>query len=266
MYLNNNKINYDIKKFKKFGYFVSKNHFNKNRINNIKKDLYNYILKSLGINAGSEKKVITKLSKLYKKNFEHYKAVINTFKNFPAFYEICTNKKTLKLLEKCIGSKNLSIVGSNLHVMGKNFITKKGKYNRLASHQDWRYSQASLDGVSLWVPLNDIKKSGFPLEVLPASHEKLHEHELRNNLLAVKNDKNLGDFVSLNLNVGDVVFFSTLLVHRTGRSNNKNGFRSAIGFGYLNNQNKEFINRKLKRPKSGRPENIIINPNNFIKS
>ena len=74
------------------------------------------------------------------------------------------------------------------------------------------------------------------------------------------------NFDSLQLNIGDVVFYSTMLIHRTGLPKNKEAFRIAVNFSFNNYLNNEFIKRNMKLPDSGKPNQILINPNKYLKN
>ena len=49
-------------------------------------------------------------------------------------------------------------------------IAVSGGYFGLTSHQDYWSVQGSLDGVVVWIPLVDVDKEIFPLEVAPQLH------------------------------------------------------------------------------------------------
>ncbi|QTN30431.1 phytanoyl-CoA dioxygenase family protein [Rhodoferax sp. AJA081-3] len=56
---------------------------------------------------------------------------------------------------------------------------KSSPYRRLlwpCPHQDYWSVQGSLDGVVVWMPLVDVDKENFPLEVIPQSHLKAFCH------------------------------------------------------------------------------------------
>lgn len=110
-----------------------------------------------------------------------------------------------------------------LHVMSPALRIPGGYYGTEA-HQDWPSTQGSLDCVTVWIPLTDAGIGNFPLEVIPGSHlGGLREGKMNGSVLEVEADDK--DFVPIECRVGDVVFLSGFLVHRTGKGN---GFRIAV--------------------------------------
>lgn len=93
-----------------------------------------------------------------------------------------------------------------------------GGYHKSPPHQDWRSIQGSLDSLVFWVPLTPVGLRSHPLEVAPRSHLwGLLPTETHIMTPAVSDPRVPDDaYVSLPMQVGDVVAFSTFLVHRTG--------------------------------------------------
>lgn len=87
-------------------------------------------------------------------------------------------------------------------------------------HQDWRSGQGSVNSVTIWVPLQDVNAANGAIELLPASHFlgccETEELEDPRRFLVV--DPRIEDWegVVADLDVGEAVMFSQLLVHRSG--------------------------------------------------
>jgi hypothetical protein len=109
-----------------------------------------------------------------------------------------------------------------LHVMS-DFKIKDG-YNGAAAHQDWPSVQGSLNLLTVWIPLTEVTKDNYPLEVIPGSHKQgIRDGRLNGSVLEIDCDDK--DFIPLECNPGDVVFLSGFTIHRTGKGK---GFRAAV--------------------------------------
>jgi len=93
-----------------------------------------------------------------------------------------------------------------------------GGYHKSPPHQDWRAIQGSLDSIVLWAPTTPVTKASHPLEIVPGSHLGGLRDTVEHIQTPMVNDPAIreDDYVPLELNPGDVVAFSTFLVHRTG--------------------------------------------------
>lgn len=93
-----------------------------------------------------------------------------------------------------------------------------GGYHKSPPHQDWRSIQGSLDSIVLWAPTTPVSEQSHPLEVVPRSHlfglcptvEHIQTPAVEDPRIREE------DYVPLAMEPGDVVAFSTFLVHRTG--------------------------------------------------
>lgn len=93
-----------------------------------------------------------------------------------------------------------------------------GGYHKSPPHQDWRSIQGSLDSIVLWAPTTPVTEQSHPLEVVPRSHlfglcptvEHIQTPAVEDPRIREE------DYVPLAMEPGDVVAFSTFLVHRTG--------------------------------------------------
>jgi ectoine hydroxylase-related dioxygenase (phytanoyl-CoA dioxygenase family) len=118
-------------------------------------------------------------------------------------------------------------------------------YFGLAAHQDFPSVQGSLDGFVVWIPLVDIDKERYPLEVIPESHKEgvLPSIENSDSILEINPGiYNESDFISVECEIGDVVFMSNFTVHRSSQHGNDK-LRLACSTRYDNANEKTFIDR-----------------------
>ena len=135
-------------------------------------------------------------------------------------------------------------------------LAKKEVYWRLDVHQDWRSMQGSLDAIVVWLPLIDIDVKLGALEVVPGSHKRgLLEAEMLDGYGHLREGIDPGAFLPIEVQRGDALFFSSLLLHRSG-TNVTRSIRWSCHFRYNNLAEETFIERgfpaSLPLPAPGR--------------
>lgn len=134
--------------------------------------------------------------------------------------------------------------GQSVHVQSHELKIPNG-YFGLEPHQDWPSVQGSLDGLVAWVPLVHVASDTFPLEVVPGSHRA----GLRPPFDGNTGDKWVvreyadSDFVAIEAEPGDVVFFTNFTVHRSGLLGPEQHIRIACSSRYDNGGEASFIER-----------------------
>jgi hypothetical protein len=140
---------------------------------------------------------------------------------------------------------------------------KVESYWKTPPHQDWSSMQGSIDSVVAWIPLVDMKSELGPIEIIPGSHHA----GLLNNKKVPGGFGNITDarfqddklFVPVELELGDVVFFSSFLVHRSG-TNSTDGFRWSCHFRYNNLAEDTFIKRGYPHAYIYKPIDTLLTP------
>jgi len=121
-------------------------------------------------------------------------------------------------------------------------VSKKDSYWLSPPHQDWRSMQGSLDSVVVWLPLVDVDASLGALKVVPGSHKRgLLATELVDDFGIVSQFRD-EEFVSVEMEMGDALFFSSFLVHRSG-TNVTESIRWSAHFRYNNMEEASFVKR-----------------------
>ena len=149
-----------------------------------------------------------------------------------------------------------------LHKVGMKFPIRCGEpevrvdlpdtiqYNQLW-HQDWRTGQSSLNSVTIWFPLHDVSKKNGAIEIYPESHlwgfvdTIMHENPRRFEII----DKRVKNFsgVVANLQFGECLVFSQMLVHRSGQ-NTSNLARICCQIRYADATEENYIKNSYKIP------------------
>jgi ectoine hydroxylase-related dioxygenase (phytanoyl-CoA dioxygenase family) len=200
-----------IEKFSKDGYLIIKNALSANLI----KEIQNQILK-----------------KMVKK-----KIIKNSYTNFSNFFKKTKNEKLFNLIKplnnylfseeyinKILHQKKLfdyitSLLGRDLAVSADSSLTINLKdNNKNYYYKEWHqeiWSGASTSSVQIWLPLFHKSKIDGQISLMKNSHK--WGHIPNSNKKPLKLPKNYSTIDS-NLNIGDVILFSTTLLHKTSAS------------------------------------------------
>ena len=139
-------------------------------------------------------------------------------------------------------------------------LAKKKVYWRLDAHQDWRSMQGSLDSVVVWVPLVPIDCALGALEIIPRSHLwGLQEAKIVDGYGHLEQKIEQSSFVPVEVERGDALFFSSLLLHQSG-TNVTQRIRWSCHFRYNNLAEPTFIERGYPHPYLYKPQEELITP------
>jgi ectoine hydroxylase-related dioxygenase (phytanoyl-CoA dioxygenase family) len=103
------------------------------------------------------------------------------------------------------------------HIMSDLLKIPNG-YHKSPPHQDWRSMQGSLDSVVMWAPTTPVTLQSHPLELVPRSHLLGLLDTAEHVMTPTVDDPRITEdmFVPLPMQPGDLVVFSSFMVHRTG--------------------------------------------------
>ncbi|HTC29447.1 MAG TPA: phytanoyl-CoA dioxygenase family protein [Candidatus Acidoferrum sp.] len=104
-----------------------------------------------------------------------------------------------------------------VHIMA-DVLKIPGGYHMSPPHQDWRSMQGSLDSIVLWMPTVPVKANSHVLKVVPGSHKLGLLDTVEHIMTPTVADPRITDagFVPVPAEPGDVIVFSSFMVHRTG--------------------------------------------------
>ena len=124
-------------------------------------------------------------------------------------------------------------------------LAKQITYYKTPPHQDWPSMESSLDSLVVWVPLVDVNKENGSLIIYPESHKNgILPFTTNNGFAEVKTD---GIRIQPDVNMGDIVIFSTLLVHESGDIVN-DSIRWSCHFRFTNMLDSDYIKRGFPNP------------------
>lgn len=147
------------------------------------------------------------------------------------------------------------------HIMSE-ALKIPGGYHKSPPHQDWRSMQGSLDAIVLWIPTTPVTVRSHPLEVVPRSHLLGLLPTVEHIMTPAVNDPRITEdaYLPLAMQPGDVVAFSSFLVHRTGEQGDGN-VRLAFSGRYNNAAEPTYVEHAYPTPYKYSYQTDLIVPN-----
>ncbi len=109
------------------------------------------------------------------------------------------------------------IAGGDLWVTMDQALTKKPGAGVFRWHQDNGYNQLKREHFQVWIALTETRKENGALKLVPGSHKRgLLRHKFAGAGQMEVDEPLGGEPISVNANVGDVILFSSLMLHSTG--------------------------------------------------
>jgi len=137
---------------------------------------------------------------------------------------------------------------ASVHLMDDELKVPNG-YHKSPPHQDWRSIQGSLDNVVFWIPTTPVRGGVNGLEVVRQSHLLGLLETSQHVMTPTVADPRIREeqFEPIDVEPGDVVAFSSFLVHRT--SDKSDGLvRIAISTRFNNAEEPTFLERGYATP------------------
>lgn len=182
---------------------------------------------------------------LFKNDFDGFIGCANVCQNLPELYNLCFNSDMMILLKK-LGISRVCMNTRPLISFSSRFTAKNENYWKVPAHQDWPSTLGSLNGLTCWIPLVDLRTQDLgPLELSESSHlfgnlksEDIGVPVLINKLNFV--------FKPMFMNVGDALFFNNFVVHKSG-DNVTDKIRLTVHFRYDDYSESTYRDRKFPR-------------------
>jgi phytanoyl-CoA hydroxylase len=156
-----------------------------------------------------------------------------------------------------LGAKRPNICTRPVLYFNSRHLAKSEVYYKSPPHQDWRSIQGSLNAVVVWVPLADVPRELGALEIIPGTHiwglQDSSEDEWYRSIEGFRNEQ----CHSVEINAGDVLFFSAFLVHRSG-TNVTDSIRWSCHFRYNDLEEPAFVSRKYPNPYIYKPQQELV--------
>jgi phytanoyl-CoA hydroxylase len=242
--------------FQKKGYCVVPKLFSLAAVKGCVKEmqgLFNNRLESLGILLDLNVSLETAMKTLLARDQASYIAAAKLTQSLPTLVRMSTEPNLIHVLHEMGLTNPVFSTRQVCHFLG-NGLEIPGGYFKTPPHQDWRTTQGSLDSVVVWALMHD-EGQNYPLEVIPGSHRlglmPAQDHPFGHEI--VPDQLPSSPFESIDIQPGDALIFSTLLIHRTGERGRR-GFRVASSFRFNNADEPTFLTRNYPNPYIYKPQ------------
>lgn len=252
--------------FRKNGFVIVRGFFDKEVLAAIYREAREIFAVQIKRILGREVDIDDRLSfdkamyELFEKDFEAFVNTGKTVQHSLKLHRLGTEPFIIEKLQELGLSKPVIGVRPAMQFNSRYLSRNGSKHWKLDPHQDWRSGQGSIDSVVIWFPLVPAGRELGSIQVMPGSHFKgLLKADTSGYQGGIQEELNVDDFVQTELEVGDAVFFSTLLVHRSGH-NVTELIRWSVQFRYNNLDDPTFIERAYPMVYIYKPEEELITP------
>jgi hypothetical protein len=238
----------ELSSYKLNGFYIAKGLLDTQSITNVLSSINKTLTDQLNSLAVTQQinDTFVGLKRLHQIDIERYKKVVGALWRKEIIFRLMHDSRITDFLITKFGWTDLFVPGGQVvHIMANELKIPNG-YFGLVPHQDFPSVQGSLDGVVVWLPLVDVDKNNFPLEVIAGSHKLglVPMNEKGNTSWEVDNtcfDER--EFIPVEVEVGDVVFMSMFTIHRSSVSGQAGRYRIAVSTRFDNADEPTFIDR-----------------------
>jgi hypothetical protein len=223
-------------KFVELGYHVGRNLINPEVIEDVRQEIIDVFSFYAKIKINDQA-----IMELFSKDFEGFHGCAQVCQNLISLNNLGCSECITETLKE-LGIRHPTINTRPLVSFSSAKTAKNSSYWKTPPHQDWPSCQGSINGMTVWVPLVNIDSPIGPLEVIPRSHLFGYlEHGDKD--VPFLTDVQQSEFLPIPMQVGDVLFFNTFTIHRSGE-NVTDKIRLTTHFRYNDAREPTFIERK----------------------
>jgi len=260
----------EIEYYKTNGYFLLRNFFKVEEVEEILGDAKSIFLKQFiykgycskesSVKSISELAFNESLFHLFNDDLESFTNCGKQAQHLISLHSLALQERIIDLLHG-LGLEMPTISTRPVIFFNHSKLAKKKVFHTVDAHQDWRSMQGSLNSVVLWLPLIDINKDLGALQILPGSHlGSLRTDHIDYGFGMVKlTEQENAQLISVEVNRGDALIFSSFLIHQSGE-NSTNRPRWSCHFRYNDLNEKYFIHRKFAHSYIYKPIEELITP------
>lgn len=246
-------LNYELEKFRNDGLVVYRNFFDRELITKLRsksESIFQIQFDHFGYRGDYKENMISLFN-------EHIDVFINCGKQIQQglveLYKLSINDKLLDKLKE-LGLEFVNMSTRPVLYFNHPKLAKEEHYYKTPIHQDWPSIQSSSDSLVVWVPLVDVTPDNGAVIFYPKTHKLgCLPNEVEGGFAKVKFDREGYEKFQPSMLIGDIVIFSTLLVHESGDIKDES-IRWSCHFRYNNLLDKDFINRGFPNPYIYKPE------------
>lgn len=193
-------------------------------------------------------------------DFEAFVSTGKTVQHSLSLHRLGVYEEILSLLKELGISQPVIGTRPSMQFNSRFLAKDSSKHWKLDAHQDWRTGQGSLDSVVIWIPLVAADASLGALQIVPGSHTlgllEATDVGYQGGMCESIPDE---AFVQTEFAVGDLLVFSSFLVHRSGDNITRN-IRWSVQLRYNNLSEETFIERGYPMAYAYKPEPGLLTP------
>lgn len=205
--------------------------------------------KVFGYVVGKKRASDEDIMNLFETDFDAFYGAAGVCQKLPALWALAADYGITYWVRK-FGVEHPVFNTKPLVMFSAKRTAKKDVYWKVPAHQDWPSNLGSRNGMTVWIPLVDVKDELGPLEIVPDSHKRGPLDHVLDGVPVIKDYPEDG-FVKVPMTVGDGLFFNTLTVHRSGVNRTEDRIRWAMAFRYNDAADADFRVRKYPRNRTG---------------
>jgi len=228
----------------KDGYIILKNFFDKEfilHLKNLAQEIFRIQFDHFGYNDTFENNMI-RLFNEQEEVFKNCGKLIQT--GLIPLYQLASDNQLLNQVME-LGLQYPNMCTRPVLFFNHPQLAKEEVYYKTPPHQDWSSMESSMDSVVVWVPLVDVNKENGSIIIYPNTHKLgILPFKISGGFTTVET---VGEEIQTELEIGDIVIFSTLLIHESGDILN-NTIRWSCHYRYTNMLDSDFIERGFPNP------------------
>lgn len=250
--------------YNKEGYLLIRNFFGKQEIQNIldqAQNIYKTQMINLNIisNMNIEENIFEeKIKILFINHFNIFLSCGKQCQHIIDLWKLSLCDKMINTI-KILGVKNPIVSTRPVLFSNSKHISKSDINHTVPPHQDWSSMQGSINSIICWIPLINVNQNLGSIGLIPKTHTLgLQSNKKQENFGLVSGTSD-DDYSSFDMEQGDVIFFSSFLIHKSG-NNITNNIRWSTHFRYNDLNEKTFIERGYPHAYIYKPIEEMINP------
>jgi hypothetical protein len=187
-------------------------------------------------------------ARLLKDDVQSYIGTARLVQDLPSVHRLLLSQPIMDLVGVVGLGCPVVVAKPSVHIMSDELKIPNG-YHKSPPHQDWRSMQGSLDSIVLWMPTVAVTATSHPLEMVPGSHLLGLLNTVEHIMTPMVDDARITerDYVAVLAQPGDVIVFSSFMVHRTGERGD-GSVRLALSTRFNNAREPSYVRRGYATP------------------
>ncbi|HKP37806.1 MAG TPA: phytanoyl-CoA dioxygenase family protein [Pyrinomonadaceae bacterium] len=189
------------------------------------------------------------LRELFNQDYDAFLGAAKLSQHLISLHRLALDERIVNVLNNELGMALPTICVKPIIYFNSPHLAKIEGHYKTPAHQDWRSMQGSLDSIIVWIGLMDIDRDLGALEIVPQSHRRGLFETVEDGWYRTIKEGSISEdaFRRVEIKAGDALFFSSLLIHRSG-NNVTDRIRWSAHFRYNNALEETFIERKFPHP------------------